>query len=161
MRKILFLFGFVLLLNTSCEKDDFCLQNPVTPKLVIDFFDNANRLTPKNPRRLSIIAQGKTDSLLTNTSSTSITIPLNSITDNTVFILKKNEANGATADNQIATFSVEYIPEKVFVSRSCGFKIIFNDVNFSTDANSWILDFTPTNLTTIDNQDETHVQIYH
>ncbi|MFT6698855.1 MAG: hypothetical protein ACJAVD_000340, partial [Porticoccaceae bacterium] len=47
-----------------------------------------------------------------------------------------------------------------YVSRSCGYKIIFNEVTFTSD-NTWITDFTPETLTTIDNQNEAHVQIFH
>lgn len=159
-RKIIFLLGFVLTFNISCEKDDFCLQNPVTPNLIVTFFDDTNRETPKNARRLSIIAQGKTDSLFTNSSSDSIAIPLNSLDTKTVYILKKNESNGALINNQIATFTIEYNPENKYVSRSCGYRVIFNNVTFSKDNNSWIKDFN-TNTSTIENQNAAHVQIYH
>lgn len=161
MRKIIFLLGFVLLINTSCEKDDFCLQNPITPNLIITFYDEANRETSKDVKRLSIIAQGKTDSLFTNSASDSIAIPLNSIDTKTVYILKKNDTDGTIANNQIATFTIEYTPQDEYVSRSCGYKVIFNNITFSKDTNSWIKDFTPNTSTTIDNQNAAHVQIYH
>ena len=161
MRKIIFLLGFVLLINTSCEKDDFCLQNPITPNLIITFYDEVNRETPKNVRRFSIIAQGKTDSLFTNSTSDSIAIPLNSIDTKTVYTLKKNDADGTIANNQIATFTIEYTPQDEYVSRSCGYRVIFNNITFSKDTNSWIKDFTPNVSTTIDNQNAAHVQIYH
>ncbi|WP_159947190.1 DUF6452 family protein [Polaribacter septentrionalilitoris] len=161
MRKIIFLLGFVLLINTSCEKDDFCLQNPITPNLIITFYDEVNRETPKNVRRFSIIAQGKTDSLFTNSTSDSIAIPLNSIDTKTVYTLKKNDSDGTIANNQIATFTIEYTPQDEYVSRSCGYRVIFNNITFSKDTNSWIKDFTPNVSTTIDNQNAAHVQIYH
>ena len=62
MRKILTLLGFILLLNTSCEKDDFCLQNPVTPNLVLRFYDNINRNTQKQVKKLSVWALNKDNS---------------------------------------------------------------------------------------------------
>jgi len=161
MRKIIFLLGFVLLINTSCEKDDFCLQNPITPSLIITFYDDVNRETPKNVRRLSIIAQSKTDSLFTNSASDSIAIPLNSLDTKTVYVLKKNDADGTRANNQIATFTIEYTPQDTYVSRSCGYKVTFNNITFSKDTNSWIKDFTPNTSTTIDNQNAAHVQIFH
>lgn len=161
IKKISFLLGLLILITIACEKDDFCLQNPVTPNLVIRFYDNVNRETLKNAERLSIIAQSKTDSLFTNVTTDSIAIPLNSISNSTVYTLKMNNQNGNVATNQVATFTVEYNPEEIHVSRSCGFKINFNNVNFSSDPNSWILDFTPDTLTTIDNQNAAHVQIFH
>lgn len=160
MKKIILLLSFVLLLNSACEKDDFCLQNPITPSLVIRFYDETNRNTIKSVSRLSLIAESKTDSLFTNISTDSIAIPLNSLDSKTVYILKMNNIDGNFANNKIAKLTIEYDPIEEFVSRSCGFKITFNNVNFSSD-NSWILDFDPTTLTTIDNQNAAHIQIYH
>ena len=74
---------FLVLLTgifTACEKDDFCIENPVTSKLIIDFYDDTNRETLKNVQRFSIIAEGKTDSLFVNKTFNSISIPLNSLT---------------------------------------------------------------------------------
>jgi len=62
-KNILFLVLFTCIFS-ACEKDDFCIENPVTSKLIIDFYDDTNRETLKNVQRFSIIAEGKTDSLL-------------------------------------------------------------------------------------------------
>ena len=155
---------FLVLLTSifaACEKDDFCIQNPVTSRLIIDFYDDTNRETLKNVQRFSIIAEGKTDSLFVNTTSNSIAIPLNSLTQETRYTLKKNDDNGAKVDDKIATFTIQYDTEEEFVSRSCGFKVIFNNVAFSSDTNSWITDFTPTTIINLDDQSAAHVQIFH
>jgi len=144
---------FLVLLTgifTACEKDDFCIENPVTSKLIIDFYDDTNRETLKNVQRFSIIAEGKTDSLFVNKTFNSISIPLNSLTLETIYTLKKNDDTGAAADNK-----------KEFVSRSCGFKVIFNNLEFSSNTNSWITDFTPTTIINLDDQSTAHVQIFH
>ena len=155
---------FLVLLTSifaACEKDDFCIQNPVTSRLIIDFYDDTNRETLKNVQRFSIIAEGKTDSLFVNTTSNSIAIPLNSLTQETRYTLKKNDENGAEVDDKIATFTIQYDTEEEFVSRSCGFKVIFNNVAFSSDTNGWITDFTPTTIINLDDQSTAHVQIFH
>jgi hypothetical protein len=155
---------FLVLLTSifaACEKDDFCIQNPVTSRLIIDFYDDTNRETLKNVQRFSIIAEGKTDSLFVNTTSNSIAIPLNSLTQETRYTLKKNDENGAKIDDKIATFTIQYDTEEEFVSRSCGFKVIFNNVAFSSDTNGWITDFTPTTIINLDDQSAAHVQIFH
>jgi hypothetical protein len=72
-----------------------------------------------------------------------------------------NNINDNKANNKIATFTIAYTTQEEYVSRSCGYKIIFNDVSFETEPTSWILDFTPRSLTTIDNQNAAHVQIFH
>ena len=152
MRKIILLLSIFLLINTSCEKDDFCIKNPITESLVINFYDNSSKETLKNVKNLYVWAEGKTDSLYINQTINSITLPLNSIATETIYNFSK--------ENVVNQFKITYTPKDEYVSRSCGFKVIFNDVTFSSD-NTWIIDFTPETLTTIENQDEAHVQIYH
>ena len=161
MRKILTLLGFILLLNTSCEKDDFCLQNPVTPNLVLRFYDNINRNTQKQVKKLSVWALNKdTLALYTSVNQDSIAIPLNSSDTKTVYLLKINNVDGNQINNKIDTLTIDYTPENIYVSRSCGYKVNFNNVTFSS-TNSWITEFTPSTLTIIDNQNAAHVQVYH
>lgn len=159
-REILLLLLFCTFF-AGCEKDDFCVKNPVTSKLIIDFYDDTNRETLKKVQAFSAIAAGKTDSLFTNQSVNSISIPLNSLSSETSYTFKKNTTGGATAGNTIATFSIEYDTEEAFVSRSCGFKVIFKNVAFSAATNSWITAFTPTTIINLDDQSVAHVQIFH
>lgn len=161
MKKIIVLLFLFLPIIWACEKDDFCTQAPITPSLIITFFDDANRATPKNARRLSVWAQDK-DTLrqFTSVNIDSIIIPLNSIDTTTVYNLKIN-VGGDNAVDQIARFTVNYTTEEEYVSRSCGFKVNFNDLTFSASENSWIKDFTPSELININNQNAAHVQIFH
>jgi hypothetical protein len=108
-----------------------------------------------------MIAEGKTDSLFTNTTFNSISIPLNYLTEETVYTLKRNATDGAIINNEIATFTIKYDTEEKFVSRSCGFKIIYKNVAFSSSTNSWITAFTPITIINLDDQNEAHVQIFH
>ncbi len=151
-KTILFLFLLVFIIS-SCEKDDFCIQNPVTPSLVINFYDNINTETLKNVSALSVWAVGKeNDSIYKQATTNTIEIPLNSLTTETIYKF----SNGTT----IETFTITYTPEEEYVSRSCGYKVNFKDVTFSSDK-TWVIDYTPDTLTTIDNQTEAHVQIFH
>jgi len=152
MRKIMLLLSFFLLINTSCEKDDFCLKNPITQSLVINFYDDSNKETLKNVKNLYVWAEGKTDSIYIDQTINTITLPLNSIASETVYNFSK--------ENVVNQFTITYTPKEEYVSRSCGYKVVFNEVTFSSDT-TWIIDFTPKTLTTIENQDEAHVQIYH
>jgi hypothetical protein len=161
VKKITLVLLFFLVVLSACEKDDFCIQNPVTSKLIIDFYDDTNRETLKNVQRFSIIAAGKTDSLFTNKTLNSISIPLNYLTTETVYVLKRNASNGATINNEIATFSIKYDSEEEFVSRSCGFKIMYKNVAFSSSSNSWITAFTPATIINLNDQSAAHVQIFH
>jgi hypothetical protein len=155
---------FILLLTvliSACEKDDFCIKNPVTPNLILRFYDTNDRETLKDVERLSIWAENK--DTITNYKSInidSVAIPLNSLATKTIYHLKMNNSDGSITNNQTATFTITYTTQEEYVSRSCGFKILFNDVTFESD-NTWITEFTPEILTTIDNQNAAHVQIFH
>ena len=161
MKKELLVLLFCCAVLVGCERDDFCVKNPVTSKLIIDFYDDTNRETLKKVERFSIVAAEKTDSLFTNQSFNSISIPLNSLSRETNYTFKKNTRSGASVDNEYATFSVVYETEEEFVSRSCGFKVVFKNVAFSTDTNSWITALTPTTIINLDDQSTAHVQIFH
>jgi len=151
---------FLALVFTACEKDDICLS-PTTPKLVVRFYDNANQTALKSVERLSIWADGKdTLSIYKSVSLDSVAIPLNVNTTQTIYHLKTNTVDGNKANNLINTITINYTTTEEYISRSCGFKTIFNNVTISSN-NGWIQSFTPTSLTKIDTQTSAHVKIYH
>ena len=162
MKKMIALCIVLFVAFSACEKDDFCLQNPVTPNLILRFYDNTNRETIKTVQRLYVWSEGKdTIAAYKNINTDSVAIPLNSLAEETIYKLKMNNTDGTAANDKIATFTIQYTTEEQYVSRSCGYRVIFNDVNFVPDNTSWITEFTPISLTTIDNQDAAHVQIFH
>ena len=161
MKRVTVLLMLCIAFFYSCEKDDFCTKNPVTPMLVLRFYDTDARNTLKNAKYLSVWADGKdTLSGYQSVTKDSIALPLNSLASETIYHFKINTLEGDIANNLIETFTIQYTPEHEFVSRSCGYRIIFNEVTFNTD-NTWVQDFTPFTLTTIDNQTAAHVKIYH
>ena len=149
MKKILTILVLFCVI-TSCEKDDFCTLNPITPKLVLRFYDNVNKTQLKNVNQLYVWAAGK-DSILVNQSTDSISIPLNSIANETVYNFSKG--------NVVNQFTIQYTPQQIYVSRSCGFRVNFNEVS-SISNHTWIADFEVTTIT-IKNQNAAHVQIFH
>lgn len=151
MKKIFLLFIVSIIIIAACEKDDFCVKNPITPNLVLRFYDTNNRETLKSVSSFYVWAEGK-DTIFNNASIDSLYIPLNSLATETVYNFSKN--------NVVNKFTIKYTPQAAYVSRSCGYRILFNEVSFSSD-NSWITDFTPSTLTTIDHQNSAHVQIFH
>ena len=157
-KNILFLVLFTCIFS-ACEKDDFCIENPVTSKLIIDFYDDTNRETLKNVQRFSIISEGKTDSLFVNKTFNSISIPLNSLTLETIYTLKKNDDSGAKVDDKIAIFTIQYDTEEQFVSRSCGYIYNFTELNLTDISNNWIVNSVIINETVED--DSEHLKILH
>ncbi len=152
MKKIIALLFLAIVIISACEKDDFCTQNPVTPKLILRFYDTDNTETLKKVSGLYVWAEGVAkDSLFINASTDSLYIPLNINAEETIYNFSKG--------NIVNQFTIKYTPENEYVSRSCGFKILFNDVIFSAD-NTWITSFTQIE-TTIENQNAAHVQVFH
>lgn len=149
---------YLLLLSaifSACEKDDFCIQNPVTSKLIIRFFDATNRETPKRVQNLYVYSEVNSDTIAryNNVTIDSIAIPLNPNALETVYNLSKNGV--------VNQFSVKYDIEEEYVSRSCGFKVIFNNVEFTSPNNTWFIDFTPDTALNLDDQTAAHVQVFH
>ncbi|CAM1362713.1 DUF6452 family protein [Tenacibaculum xiamenense] len=156
-------FGILLLCLfafNACEKDDFCTTTPVTPNLVIRFYDKDDITAVKSVPRLSVIAQSKTDSLISTRTLDSIAIPLNGLASETVYLLKMNDAEGNLADNKVDTLTITYTPEEDYISRSCGFRYVFDDVTL-TVTNSWIERLSNNSIPEINHQIQSHVQIFH
>lgn len=140
----------------SCEKDDFCTENPVTPNLVIKFNNFSDTDKTKKTDSLSVWATGKKDSIYKKVSLDSIAIPLNSITEKTVYNFSKGK-------DSISKITIFYEPKEKFVSRSCGYKVIFNNVKLSKEnsAKSWIDSLSTKEIETINNQENAHITFYH
>ncbi|QXP73994.1 hypothetical protein H0I31_10675 [Tenacibaculum sp. AHE15PA] len=159
MKKYLFIIFTCLIGISSCEKDDFCVQDSITPNLVLRFYDKDDVFQLKQVERFSIIAQGKTDSLFTNRTTDSIAIPLNSLSEETVYTLKMNNIDGSKATNQTATLTIKYDSEDDYISRSCGFRVVFKDVNL--EHTGWINNLSTSTISNINNQTNAHVQVYY
>jgi len=160
VKKIIPLLLLFLAFFSACEKDDICLL-PTTPKLILRFYDTASPTAFKSVPNLSIWAEGKdTISNYKSVSLDSVAVPLNVNTSQTVYHLKTNSVDGNIANNVTNTVTIKYTTTEEYVSRSCGFKTIFNNVTITSN-NGWIKSFTPTSLTTIYNETSAHVKIFH
>lgn len=149
MKKHLLTIIAIFILIISCQKDDICID-PVTPNLIIRFYDNDNPTEYKSVSDLYVWAEDL-DTLYNDATTDSIAIPLNPSQDFTMYHL----SSGTTQDDII----INYSREEVFVSRSCGFKYNFNDLSLSDVTNNWILNTEITNQT-VENETE-HIKILH
>tara|TARA_R110002073_G_scaffold8207_1_gene45573 strand:+ start:22780 stop:23256 length:477 start_codon:yes stop_codon:yes gene_type:complete len=156
-KQLYFLLLLITTLISSCEKDDFCID-PVTPNMVIRFYDATNTANTKAVSELYVWPNAL-DSIYTNASLDSILVPLDVNSNQIIY----NFSSGTNQD----ILTINYEVEEVFVSRSCGFKAIFNNITVTSDpANDWILGVTTTldntvTITTIDDETAAHVQIFH
>jgi hypothetical protein len=159
MKKYILLLFICFVGLSSCEKDDFCVQNPVTPSLILSFYDKDDTSLKKKAQRFSMIAQGKTDSLFTSITTDSIAIPLNSLANETIYTLKMNDVDNIAVNNKIATLTIKHNSEDDYVSRSCGYRIVFKDINLTHT--SWIDNLSTSTITNINDQTKAHVQVYY
>ena len=148
-----YFYGIILLIlvvNYGCEKDDFCTES-ITPKLTLRFynFDNSTALKPSENMYIWAIDK---DSLFTNTVLDSVSIPLNLENITTSYVIE----NKSIRD----TLELTYSPLDVFVSRSCGYKTIFEDFEVKRVTNNWIKDIEIIN-STIENDTAAHIRILH
>lgn len=174
---ILFLFSIV-----NCERDDICAEaTPTTPQLIISFNNNQTLDDPKNVRELTVLALDQSLNPIAQIGSTrttdQIALPLEVQDENettaitTRYALVKDtdfdeDEDPATSSNT-DIIEITYTTEFVYVSRACGFKSNFNldpsantAFNIVTDSDNWATNFAIQNFT-IDNENETHVIIYH
>lgn len=147
-----FLIIVISLLLFSCEQDDFCTENPVTPNLVIRFFDKNDVKQLKKVKKLSIWAEAK-DTIYKNISVDSLAIPLNPLDKKTIYNLSKGK-------NLISKITIEYEVKNEYISRSCGYKVIYDNLKATNTKNSWINSLSTTTKT-INNQNNAHLKVYH
>jgi len=174
MKKTITILVF-LLLTISCEKDDICTTpNADTSHLVIRFYDQLDQETPKTVNNLLIVGvDNPLDvSYVAESTRDSIAIPLRILEENTSYKLIKDyvvDDNGTpddiiddTATGNEDIIILNYENEELFISKACGFKNIFNDVNiaFTVDADNWILNTTVIN-NKIENENNAHIHIFH
>jgi hypothetical protein len=164
----IFLLLTATILFNSCEKDDLCTPDQaVTPRMVIEFKDALSPSENKAVDRIQVQEIGSSDfapldsagsTSLNDTETISIPLRTNSSTTSYNFVLTKD----GTINSDNIDFS--YVLEEEYVSRACGFRIIYNNLSFEQIAEStgtqWIQQVVvvPADVT---NNTDIHVQILH
>ena len=148
---------FVLIVSLNCERDDICID-PTTPKLLVVFYDNTNQTERKAVSNLKIEVES-TDGFveITHASNDSIAIPLRVDIDLTKIKLIKKETD---QDEIIDEFTLNYVREEVFVSRSCGYKTIYPQTTQENLTQNWIASLTINNQNVTD-ETAKHISIFH
>lgn len=154
----------LLLLATSCERDDICAEStPTTPLLIIRFYDFDNPSEFKVPTNLGIAESDQENGLLFN--SDSIAIPLRTDVDQTSFRFVLN-ATGETDTEDISNEDlIDFTYERTedYVSKACGFRITYDGLGESRTPQPdgfWIQDLIIDN-NTVDNETTAHIRIFH
>jgi len=150
MKKFIVLIIVSILAFSGCEKDDICIE-ATTPNLIIRFYNNDIPAEIKAVTSLTVWADGKENQYASQTLD-SIVIPLDLANNNTLYRLST-----ATLEDQI---NFTYTRKDVFVSRSCGYKTIFENLQIESNTTNWVKNISINN-STIDNETAAHITIFH
>ena len=162
-KKIVFLFlliGFI----SACTKDDICTkETPTTPKLVIKFKNKINPLLSKDVTNLTVTTVVNNDStdIYKSVTTDSIVIPLNTGADFTEYLFIENNTTSTSGNTDKVIFA--YQKDNIYINRACSFKAIFKELLTQlevVEGENWISEIE-VNKSTVENEDDTHVTIFH
>ncbi|RTL14098.1 MAG: hypothetical protein EKK56_02275 [Flavobacteriaceae bacterium] len=166
MKKIVFITLSLLLAVSfwNCEKDDICASGtPVTPRVIIEFYDAADPSVLKNVTNLGVIAPTFSEGKAFNNVS-KIEVPLRTTADVTTLNFIQNGSDTNTTNDNVDEITFNYQRVDEYISRACGFKTLFylndtNPIELTVDGNNWIqsIEVLQPNIET---ENEVHVKIY-
>ena len=161
-KKLLFLIALIIAAN-SCTRDDLCsAATQTTSKLVISF---KNFNTPTEDRGvggLSVISDLGDVTVINDSTAASIIIPLYVGADFTSYRFIKNTSDTINVNLDSIRFNYQRVDE--YINRACSYKTIFYNLNAvvtpEDNNTNWIRSVEIVN-DTIENEDETHINIFH
>ncbi|WP_291108687.1 DUF6452 family protein [Flavobacterium sp. UBA6195] len=166
MKKIVFITLSLLLAVSfwNCEKDDICAEGtPVTPRVIIEFYEAANPTVLKNVTNLGVIEPTFSEGKPFNNVS-KIEVPLRTTADVTTLNFIENGSDTDSSNDNIDAITFNYERVDEYISRACGFKTLFyfndtNPIELTVDGNNWIqsIEVLQPNIET---ENEVHVKIY-
>ena len=149
----------ILLVFSSCEKDDVCVENDsVYVNLV--FYSAEDGSTAKSVSGFSLLdLNGDIVRNYDNTTVASIALVLPTNQSSYDLILqKRTEVDGSTI-NTNDTLNFSYTPKATYVSRACGYIRTYSDLSIQSTRN-WISEVI-VNTPEINSNNEEHVVILH
>jgi len=165
MIKKIILFVLIILAFKSCTKDDICPPDTATTaKLVIAFNDIANPNNTKNVEVLSVITDNE-DSLeiISFEVTNEIAIPLSTTSDTTNYLFKRSIISSSDTINNIDKLSFIYQRNEEYVTRACGFKIEYFNLEADLEnegTENWIQEIIVTR-DTVNDENSAHITLLH
>lgn len=153
---------------SGCQKDDICSESTsTTALLIIGFYDSNNPSESKDVVGFNLIAEGVSDSLYVSPQTTdSIAIPLKTFQAFTryKFMINLEEEENNPVSTNVDEVEFGYLPHEVYVSKACGFKTEFLDlqavVQPENPGENWIEDII-VERTTVKDETRAHIIIFH
>ena len=161
MFKRISFYSLLIIFIFNCEKDDICLEGtPGTPRLIIRFFDQNEKITPKSLSNVTIKAVSKDEEYIVF-SGDSLGIPLKLVSNSTTYTFAR--LGDSANQKKVDTLKFNYKRDDYYISRACGFSsnLIFSDPAIEIlDKESLFLGFKILK-DTIRNENQAHLAIYH
>jgi|SRR5690606_1866018 len=157
MKKGFWFLGLMLMsfLVLSCEEDDVCVGEG-TPFLTVVFRNNLGTENFKD----SITIWGANNAdfsdetlVLPKTFTDSIKLPLGGLEHQVTYFRIQRRSNV-----QSDILQVNYHPKSEYVSKACGFRIVYENLNFQS-TNYFIENITPGSTNNLDNETFTNLYI--
>ena len=163
-----FIFLISLVFILACEKDDICSgDTPTTPRLVVRFYDATAPDETKPVTDMLVYGVDDLDQVVFfdnvfHSTTDSIVIPLRTDSNITRLVFHRDLNLEDFQTGNLDVVSTNYNREDVYVSRACGYKNIYNDLesNLESDPDNWITSIEIINFT-VENETSAHVKIYH
>jgi len=167
--KLIIAISFLILF--TCEKDDICEEGAaIIPRLIVTFY---NAQIPEEKKSAdNFLLYGiydNNDTIYFETASPrstdSIIVPLKTNTNLTTLYFHKDidvNADDIMESGNSDAIDFSYTRQEVYISRACGYIYNYFDLNPSivSDSSNWILS-TEIISSTIENEIESHVKIFH
>ncbi len=148
-----------LLILSSCEKDDVCVEND-SVYINLVFYSVEDGSTAKSVSGFSLLdLNGDIVQNYDNTTVSAIALMLpTSETSYDLILQKRTEVDGSTI-NTNDTLNFNYIPKATYVSRACGYIRTYTDLSIKSTSN-WINEVI-VNSSEINSNSDEHVAILH
>lgn len=148
-----------LLICSSCEKDDVCVENDsVYVNLV--FYSAEDGSTAKSVSGFSLLdLNGDIVQNYDNTTVTAIALVLPTSQSSYDLILQKRTEVDGLSINTNDTLNFSYTPKATYVSRACGYIRTYTDLSNHSTSN-WISEVI-VNIPEINSNNDEHVAILH
>ncbi|WP_052158196.1 DUF6452 family protein [Lacinutrix jangbogonensis] len=169
MKKIITLLLLFFCIAFSCERDDICDEDtPTTPRMIVEFRDVTLTDNPKNVTKLRVEDFDDATRVLEGydiVTEDQMILPLRTDANETKYRVYRDyvDTNGTISGNP-DVITIQYGTKEVYVSRACGYKIIFENVEIiiEPDTDNW-MDFAPSenDNQSVINEDEIHFTIRH
>jgi len=167
MKKTLVILLLFICIAFSCERDDLCPEDtPTTPSLIVEFRNNILNENPKNVTRLRVEDFDDATRVLEAyniVTEDQIILPLKTDANETKYRVYRDYVDETNTGNP-DVITIQYSTTQIYVSRACGFKSNFENVEIliENDSNNWMLFAAPENDNQIvTNEDEIHFTIRH